>query len=504
MAPETVLDQPLISNIKPFDVLYVIRGSGAGRDKKINAKDAMESVVINDQDTFEAVIDRVSANVYKFKDGFRSIYFKFLGGGYDMSSASGVLSGGDTWGKIQTNQCRNLEFEGGAYIDFDDTIGYPEINTESALINGLYVRSDLSNDSAALYGIKIDAAATNAKLLNCRVESRRTNVTYAAFHGANDDAVDRSIQYNNCKVEDLLITTANTLSGFKYCHNLVNCIVEDIAGTATNAALIKAYDTCKRIINCQALDIGDSGNAEFVYGIIDSENISNCYLNNLQSDKTLECVKNCTNVSNVVVEDIQTPIGTTVARGFVNCSVLTGCTIKNSTFPAGPATGFISCENLSNCTVDTCTTTFDTMTGFDSCNDLSACKATNLSANDSTCTGYVNCTTISGSRAITINAPRTLGAVAHGFNACTAMSACKAITVDAHAATGTAYGMLACNYMSACWVTDIDANASHGFNGCNYGASLWTDETSNPNNDFIDTNDAQITNQFSSVTGPWT
>ena len=81
-------------------------------------------LIISNQTQFNSIMERVAANQYKIKDQYNSIYLKYAVAGYACVGGNSFLSGGDTWGYIETNNCARIVCEAGVTFDFADTVGY--------------------------------------------------------------------------------------------------------------------------------------------------------------------------------------------------------------------------------------------------------------------------------------------------------------------------------------------------------------------------------------------
>ncbi len=345
--------------------------------------------VINTQADFNSLLTRTSANRYEFDDDALTIIFMPLSGGFQMS---GVLSDGDSWGYIQTNNCKSLEFRGGAFIDFENERGYLEVNADDCYLRNVELKGTGTVAAAITQSFRLNAYRVTFD--NCKCNTRLSNVDMVGFQGS---------------------------------------------GTAL-------HNITSKYINCTAYDLDGS---DKVYGIKDCMNLSNCIAYQLDSSS-----------------------GSDICNGFYNCEQISACYVNDIDTDSGEATGFYSCDQISGCSAKNINSNSNNAIGFHSCDQISGCKAELIDS----VTGATN-----------------------GFYNCEQISACCVKDIDATAGVGNAFGFNACNHIAACLANDIDSagGAANGFRNCNYGAAIYTTESTNSNNDWMDTDDAQITNNYS-------
>jgi hypothetical protein len=359
-----------------------------------------EDITIYTQADFNAVVERVSANRYQFKTGISSIFFKYLSGGYLMS---GVLSGGDTWGNLETNGVTRWIMEGDASIYFADLQGYIKVVTEGCVLDGVYIKG--LGSAAAGITASFYTAADRISYRNCRTSDRYTNVDYSAFYAGS---LYGNTVYEGCKVSALKCNTAGkNIIAFNGVYNISNCRVSDINITNGNIIL---FNSCSLI-----------------------KNIS---ISTIQGIQAITCFLSCNSISNVIIYGI-TGIATQAVRGFDTCTNISSCYLD--TFSTGVLIGFNSCIMLTGCNVTAFTgTATDVVKGFYGCTEISACRVYTLTTANAVCYGFDGCLRISACRAYACTS--VTANQGSGFNACLNMTSCLADSNDL-------YGFLACHSM---------------------------------------------------------
>lgn len=320
--------------------------------------------IVDTPTAFANIMERTGANTYQIKDEYLSVFFRQNTGGYSIAS---ILSGGDTWGKIETNNCNNLIFESGAYFNFGDTQSYLEVNTDYCYLKNVEIR-----------GIGTSAAAITQSFLlgadfvtydGCKTRDRKSNVDFYGFKGSGTASHNRTGKYKdclaynlsssgnylygfyncsfltNCKAITLIHTGAINMSGFKTCYNLNICLAYDMTGSATR---VLGFDDCFRISTCHAEKIYYTGTGIYYgCGFHLSYQISNCYAYDISGTGTgatggfngIEGITGCK------AEKIDaTNVGSGDAHGFASCFYISGCYATDIDSVAGSADGFISCR----------------------------------------------------------------------------------------------------------------------------------------------------------------
>ncbi|MBD3216598.1 MAG: hypothetical protein GF311_28545, partial [Candidatus Lokiarchaeota archaeon] len=256
--------------------------------------------IISTQEDFNTCFTRVSANQYKINDSIISLYLKSLSDGYQVS---GILSGGDTWGYIETNNCVFIFAENGGYFDFEDTQGYIEINTDGCQLIGVDVQGTGSVTAAVEQSFLLNAS--NVSYINCKTSNRNSTATFAPFRGSVTAAHNESSRISGASVESCLVSGA--IFCFYLHENIQNVYIKDIESTGENPG---GFNRCKNIDNFKIDEV--TAVAGIIYGAYLSENISNGQLQNLTATGagTINLVLNCTNVSNVLADTCSTVGGT--------------------------------------------------------------------------------------------------------------------------------------------------------------------------------------------------
>lgn len=411
--------------------------------------------VVNSQETFNALVVRVAANRYQIKSGVKSVYMKTITGGYAMTGGSSPLASGDTWGRIETNECVLWDADPAAYIAFGATEGYIYANTANGVIRNIWNRGNSGNvaPNSTDNVVGFYQAAAGVRFENCRV-SHKTIITRAAYGFLGNSIFTGASAYVNCVVDT--ITASQSVNGFRFAEGLLNCVAVDLTGTSVNSII--GFQSCQSLTNCQARGFLDSG-------------LSGNYL------------------------------------GFSSCGRLTSCSFSMSPTLASSVKGFISCSNVSACQVTSCVLpASSSITGFDQCTVISGCSVTSISGSGSM-VGFSSCTVLAGCYAhsivLTTNNANSI------FNTCSTMSACYIGTVTI-TGNGSLYGFATCTYLSACYVLAANFTSSagtvNGYNACSYGAALYTNLAANASNTWMNTNDASIVdpNQRYSTPAIWT
>lgn len=388
-------------------------------------RDSIYDYVIKSQEDFNFIIDRVAANQYKIKDNFKSIYFRFLLNGYQMS---GVLSGGDTWGYIETNDCKNLIFEEDAFIDFNATPGYLEINTDNCYLQNTWIQGDGAIPAAIQRSFLLNAL--HVLFLNCKTSNRKSNVLFNCFEGSANSNQRQTTKYIGCHVFD--IATNNEVRAFYNIENIISCIVKDIS---TSVLIVYGFHTCSSITAGRVQNISSTGTHVIAF-------------------------YNGTKIADSLAFLLVSTSG--VSHGFQNFAKLTNCSAKG--FDAViEANGFYECSDLSSCNTEGLDCTTGDSVGFNLCKQLASCYVFNLRSLSGTvghdAIGYKECRNITGSYAYQIL--QTSNGLAAGFENCIDISGCEVNDIDA--TNGNAYGLFNCEEISACTINDIISSSGSGY-----------------------------------------
>jgi len=494
MADITVLSFPEVTAVLPTDVLYLIRGTGIDRDKFIQVKN-LYPLTIDSQDKFDAIIEKVSNTVYKIKDDILSINVKFLSGGYSLT-----LEGADTWGRIQTNNCKDINFDGGAYLDFSTTLNYIYVNTASCFLNGVQIQGSTSTASSVLYGFWCSSAAVGSVFKNCSVVGRKSDATtFSAFRGNGSTTIDDTIKYINCVVKNIYSDTiaATTINCFLNCHNMANCEVNGIFGASTSTALvIFAANTCNRITNFTVYNIDSYYNIMLLSACI---NITSSYFEKIgaaaHTPNVINIFLNCFNISSIFIDEIRTGAAAGTADLIKGCTNISNVRIYD--LQGYDFSGFIDCDGITSSLVDTCIVSHSG-NGIQQSRNISACTVTDIETSGTKqIHGIFDCDNVSACRVDGVIGATS--AACSGVIDCNYVTGCFTTGIAGDNA-GVVGGFRNCDYISSCYPTAISnagAGSAEGFYSCEYISSVSTDEAVNSGNDWVNTDDAQITNKFS-------
>lgn len=406
----------------------------SGNDHQIQDALFAHLNIVRNQNEFDDLFERDGANVYKFKDAITNVYLQNLTGGYDISS---IFESGDTYAVITTNNCTQIICESGTYIDVGDTASYLTTNTDDAVLENVWIKGTGSVATSASHSFLLNAYRVIFR--NCKTSNRLLNNNFVGFQGSGTAGHNYTSKYENCSIFTIDATTTS-ITGFADCYNINNTVIYDIDATTGN---IIGLDTCRNISSVFAYDFDTTIGT--IIGMYQCYQFSNCNMNDFEGGSTVTAYESCEGGNACITFGLTTTSGVSVVTGYDDCDVISGCIAQNIT-----------------------------------------------SSSTGRCVGFYSCYCVSSCKASTIN---NSGGNAYGFNNCDCVSGCNSITIDA---SGNAYGYYQCRKIGACNTTDVDGSSnSYGFYQCTYGAALYTDEAVNSNNDWIDTDDAQITNQHS-------
>lgn len=340
--------------------------------KKING-----TYYIETQAQFTAIIEQVSGSQYQFIDDVVSVIFDNLSGGYQMPDDDYYL---------QTNNCKSIEMRGGAFLDFNDGIGYLEVNTDDCYLRNVNIQGDGSS-GAVVQSFLLNAY--RATFDNCKCSTRNSSVDMVGFQGSGTAAHNITSKYVNCSAYAL--DGADKIYGFKDCYNLQNCLAYDIDSTVDRCF---GFVDCYNLNNCIAYDIESSN--EFTFGFEGCYNLSNCYATNISATAALQRAigfYNCKAVSSCYVDTVEATTG--YAVGITACEGVSGCYVNNISCTTGIAAGFGTISTMysvSGCYSENISTSgAGTAYGFYGIQTISSCYATNISTVGGTDEGISNC-----------------------------------------------------------------------------------------------------------------
>ena len=363
--------------------------------------------IVYDSITWQNAITRVSANVYKFRDDITNIYFSK--NDYDIDD---ILSGGDTWGQLQTNNIINFYMEYGTSIYVGDTISYFHSNTDNSLINNLYVKG--LGSSAVDISYSIYNSGNNVQFYNCKVSDRYNQSVHSAFLNSTQ-TIALTCAYINCVVDN-----CSGLSGSIYAYNTIyNGVNLSIINCDTY--LLIAYSGC---VNCSNIKI----------------------YNNTVAYHTSKLFESCTNITNIYM---LVNTFNDITQYFASCYQISNVQISNNTHTSGVSI-FYSSFRIDNVYING--NAFTSWSGFASCKKVSNSYIYNNTGNSSSAcngfiltTGIINCEvngiTNSGSGAGYgfINCNKMQQNISTG-NKTAAYSSCYADAATSNACADTAAG----------------------------------------------------------------
>lgn len=261
---------------------------------------------------WENYVERVAENIYQFEDGLKSIHFD----NNDTYDINDILINGDTWAKIETNDCTEITFDSGVYINVGDTASYVEVNTDNCILTNVWIKGIGTTASAITKSFFLNAY--NVRFYNCKVTDRYSNTNYVVFQGSVTHEINHTSRWENCITSENKSTTQIDI--FKDCRNIINSTITDIDSNGG----IKIFNNCQNLINNTILRI-NGVNEVFVYYI-------------------------CFRVTNDVIYDVQSTNGTcwggwTVYQ-FSNVHL---CYIRAV---GGNCYGFYYGDGFSNCYID--------------------------------------------------------------------------------------------------------------------------------------------------------
>jgi len=406
------------------------------------------SVIVNNQNEFNSIIERIGVNQYQIKSNIKSVYFKFLSGGYKMFGTGTPLSGGDTWGYIKTGSCVMLYFEPGTYFEFWNTQGYIEIDTTDCILQNIIVKG-LSASSIAIQRSFL-LNASNVTYINCSSNSRTSNTNFYVFEGSTTAIHNETSQYIGCKINDCNVSTNALLTGFYKCNNMSKISVINMIHSGTGGG-INIFSLCKNVSN-----------------VI----IKTIYATNATNNLVLSCFNNCNNISNYVIDDINlNSIGTSSIQTITDCINFNNGNITNVN-ANDDISLLVACEIFNNIYIENIESTNGIVYGFNGCSIINNFYISQMNGS-LLCTGIFTGIKFNNG---TIDNLNSSGGVAYGFNAINHFSLCSVSNCDDgfnncdygtnnHAFNNTNDGFKDCNTIGFSRAT---GNAGNGFDTCNH------------------------------------
>jgi hypothetical protein len=292
-------------------------------------------IIVSTQAEFNALFTRQGANHYHIHDDYKTVLVKNFTGGYLCDGPMSFLSGGDTWGYVQTNLCTHLKFENGAYWNVGDSLFYLEANTSDCKLENVWIRG--TGTAAVALTRSFYATGVRMTFDNCKTSNRYSSSDFNGFEATNVAATDITNKYNNCSVFN--INGSTITRGYYYCYNLCGCLSYNIS-TTVNLAQSLGFRTCYNLESCVAYNISGT-------------------------------------------------TGSTI--GFSTCSMVSTCYAYNISATTGDAIGFIISYMMSSCYADKIDTTTGTAIGFSGCYYMSACNSNDIDTAGGTAYGFASC-----------------------------------------------------------------------------------------------------------------
>jgi hypothetical protein len=289
--------------------------------------------IVTSQASWDDVIERTAANTYQFKDAYQSIFVKV--GDYSLT-----LSGGDTWGNIQTNNVSHLVFEQGATIHFANLPGYLEVNTTGSYLQNVTVRGTGTVAAAITSSFLLNA--NHVTFSNCKTHTRLSNVDFYGFQGSGTALHNKTSKYENCS--SYTLDGADKIGGFYLCQNLNDCVSYDLSSSAD---FCSGFSSCSRLSSCNVYQI-DSVSAAF--GYLSCLGASSCTAEDIDSSGSTAYGFNlCKRISGCHATDVQA-VANSNTYGFANCNEISACTtIAIDATGTGIAYGYYTCTSVSGC-----------------------------------------------------------------------------------------------------------------------------------------------------------
>jgi hypothetical protein len=287
------------------------------------------------------------------------------------------------------------------------------------------------------------------------------------------EGMNACTQVSSCRIETLDTSGTGDLCGIIDSNNISSIKISDLDTVSCDLYGLKNCD-CVTGFTIDDLENSGSGNNE-TRALSNCDNVSGGIISNFTySGGGADIVKvvdssNC--ISNVQIKTVISDSSNTLVI-YSNCSYISGCYVTGLTHSSGTAIAFNSCGRMTSCGVFTFTQNGNyALTGFSGCSRMSACFAQSLIGNgNQTVYGFASCTKISASEAFSISAD---SGDARGFSSCSTFSACEADSITS------------------------SSGVANGFNGCTYGSALTSDAALNASNNWIDSGDTQISDNYS-------
>lgn len=317
------------------------------------------TTIVNDVISWQNCIERVEANIYKIKNDIKSL--KIEVGEYYISD---ILSQGDTYAVLKTNNCQNFICESGTIINVGDTASYLDVNTIHSVIENVYIKG--TGTVAASVSQSFLQSSDYVRFNNCKTSNRYSNVNFFAFKG--NIQTRYTIEYNNCMVVDCK-TTSTTCGAFWTCAYINHAYVNNLT---TDSGYVVVYYECYNLIACKTFNCTGVLGTYVYYTVYDA---NNCGVWNISaSNGNCYVGYNVFRFSNCSASNISAVggncIGYTIGDGFSNCYV-----DQMYSYGLYGTYGFMTLELLTTCLVTNAITYGKEVIAFYNIEEITTCDA---------------------------------------------------------------------------------------------------------------------------------
>ena len=301
-------------------------------------------VIVTNQAQFNAIIERIGANHYHIRDSYRSVLLRNTGIGYLCGGSGSFLSGGDTWGYLQTNNCTHFRMENGAYLDIAGTAFYFEQNTDNCKCDNVWIRGNESISTTTVSIFRLNGS--NVIYDNCRVSNLSSSSTCRIFDGFTSATDDQILTTKFIGCSSFTLRPTEDLYIFASIKNVSNCLVYD-ASTTTAGVNIECFKDIYNIGTCTANNISTTTGTSV--GFTDTYQCSSCYAYNLHSTTGANYgFSGSHNLTSCFADEI-TSTGAALVYGFNSCTYMSSCQAGTITTVGGTENGFHSCSYMASC-----------------------------------------------------------------------------------------------------------------------------------------------------------
>lgn len=375
------------TELKRDDIFNITQdGSSAGIRSSI-IESTINATIIRSQDDFNEIIERVAANQYKIKNGIYAIYVKILSDGYKMHGVTSPLSGGDTWGYIETNECSRIIFVPGAYIDMGVTEGYIKSNTNGGILKNVWIKGDIGTPAAIITSFLLDA--NDVTYERCISSDRNSNVTFEVFKKSSTNEHNETVQCDACIVRNLSSNT--TLYGFRGLWNVHKCTIRNI----NTAGPFFGIAGCNIVTSCKIIDIIATS---ITYCIVNVNIVTSCYIRNITTSGTLIGIENCDEIANNNVTGL-VGTGSSQVQAYNNINNMAVCEAREISNDGGNVFGISGSNNITACFITDIISNTGNAYGINAGNRVGECRIANVNSTSGLGYGYISCNYITKSAA---------------------------------------------------------------------------------------------------------